>query len=373
MSAASASPGKVCVVCHSDVTNLERVKDPQGHYYCKPCYVGARQKAAAERAVPTPAPAARRPAPAATPAARPAVKSAKPAKRAAVLLDGLPVAKPVEDDLPSLDDLNDMDFGASSGPTCPSCAGPMPSEAILCTGCGYNRTTGGRISTGVGVPPPVKVVKSRSGPGVGAAAGARFADMAYQPWFFGAAACAIFLLLFFSAKANSAMVGPFILITSGFELAIFIWLVVVAFQDSAVHGILTLFTCGLYGLYYCYFGQDNAHLKWGYTARIFSTLLCYALIGSIGLTALKDGSYGLEGEDESSMQSSPGEPEPDDSEDDEAAVDATMTDEPSDGEDASADGEASDEATTESEKPKSKAADKTKDPRGPRGAGRKKP
>ena len=49
-------------------------------------------------------------------------------------LDGVPIAKVVDDDLVSLDDLDGFESSASSGPACPSCGGPMEPEAILCTG-----------------------------------------------------------------------------------------------------------------------------------------------------------------------------------------------------------------------------------------------
>ena len=47
--------GKNCVICGKDVTQIKRVKDPQGRYYCAPCYDTAMaQSPAAPAAAPQP-------------------------------------------------------------------------------------------------------------------------------------------------------------------------------------------------------------------------------------------------------------------------------------------------------------------------------
>ena len=38
MSAPTPAPAKICHVCHKDVSNAKRVKDPAGHYFCQECY-----------------------------------------------------------------------------------------------------------------------------------------------------------------------------------------------------------------------------------------------------------------------------------------------------------------------------------------------
>src|SRR5277367_5367974 len=35
---------KICCACNADVGNQRRVKDPQGNYYCQPCYDAKRQE-----------------------------------------------------------------------------------------------------------------------------------------------------------------------------------------------------------------------------------------------------------------------------------------------------------------------------------------
>jgi len=39
----TAPASKTCIVCHKDVSNAKRVKDPQGHYYCAECHEKALQ------------------------------------------------------------------------------------------------------------------------------------------------------------------------------------------------------------------------------------------------------------------------------------------------------------------------------------------
>ena len=40
----TAPASKICVVCHKDVSNAKRVKDPQGHYFCAECHEKALQR-----------------------------------------------------------------------------------------------------------------------------------------------------------------------------------------------------------------------------------------------------------------------------------------------------------------------------------------
>ncbi len=54
-----------------------------------------------------------------------------------------PAAAPIEH---SLDDLFDEEgFGSGIASVCSACGKPMPPEAVLCTQCGYNKTTGQRV------------------------------------------------------------------------------------------------------------------------------------------------------------------------------------------------------------------------------------
>ncbi len=88
---------------------------------CPGCGKPVRVPAAAGGGQPGPSPAAR---PAAKPAAHPS----------AVAIDN------------PLDDLFDEEgFGSGIASVCTACGKPMPPEAVLCTECGYNKTTGQRI------------------------------------------------------------------------------------------------------------------------------------------------------------------------------------------------------------------------------------
>ena len=48
---------KLCQVCGTDVASQKRIKDPQGLYYCHPCYAKRRQAASEASAATVPAPA----------------------------------------------------------------------------------------------------------------------------------------------------------------------------------------------------------------------------------------------------------------------------------------------------------------------------
>jgi len=161
MSAVPASPMKVCVVCRTDVAKLPRVKDPQGQYYCKTCYDGARKEAVSKHAAPA------KPKPTAV-VQPPRAKTANPAATSPTVKPKTAVVKPpprreavaAEPEAPvTLDDFM-TDFGsdaqgdpgvpplgamAAALAPCPNCSAPLTPGAVLCTGCGYNLKSGKKL------------------------------------------------------------------------------------------------------------------------------------------------------------------------------------------------------------------------------------
>lgn len=242
-----AAAAKICIVCKKDCTGQPRTKDSRGRYFHRQCFEKAKRRLQAAKAARDRGPAAPQP-------------------------EVAPVAEIVDDGLESL-------AAFESGPTgdgCPGCGGPLAPDAILCTGCGYNRVTGRQIQTDLGGPPTVVEGPARKARG-GGNAGAGFANFVKQPWAFGLASLSFFALFFFVAKDDTDLLLAYTVVRAFFGLAVGITLLVIAFQDSVGNGLLCLFTCGIYALYYCYLVQDNAYVKWGYGVTVLAGLLPLAL------------------------------------------------------------------------------------------------
>jgi acetyl esterase/lipase len=106
---ASESIGKICLVCHADVSQVKRVKDSKGNYYCEPCYAARKQ-------------------------------SAKPADR--------PAPSPDSDDLDLAPRAAHTPKSSRSATTpCPGCNKPLPPATVFCVNCGYNLKLGKQAAT----------------------------------------------------------------------------------------------------------------------------------------------------------------------------------------------------------------------------------
>lgn len=92
------TPGKICVRCGVDCAGRPRVKDASGRYTCADCVEQIKRRRAGGAATPS------KPAPA-------------------------------------------------SGAPCPNCARVMPTDAVLCTACGYSTQTGRALQTDAGPEP----------------------------------------------------------------------------------------------------------------------------------------------------------------------------------------------------------------------------
>jgi hypothetical protein len=99
------TPSKVCVLCGLDCAGRPRVRDQHGKYRCEECLSGKR-------------------APALVPAIDPD--------------DGI---------IALADEPAEPDRRVAGGDTCAGCGRPMPGEAAICIGCGYNRSTGSAVRT----------------------------------------------------------------------------------------------------------------------------------------------------------------------------------------------------------------------------------
>jgi len=285
MASASGSAGKTCRRCGVDCSKLPRVKDDRGRYYCKPCYEAARREKVR----------------------RDAARAALAAEPEPAAVDDEPVdVEPIdtaEEDSRTTEIALEADSFAigdwSEAPlqletveeTCPGCGGAMAASAVVCLGCGFNRKTGRRMAMSeaggaVAAPPterlPIPRVSTRGDAGTSAVAASGFAA---QPWFFGLASAVFFVALYALATRSLAIASVYQGLQMLFSLVIGLWILVVAFQEGAIHGILCLL-CGPYALYYGLVRQDNRHLKFGMGASLMAFVLSLVLGGNMLLEAL---------------------------------------------------------------------------------------
>jgi len=266
----SDTSDKRCRKCGSNLLHRPRVKDHRGRYYCKPCYDAAlaakRKKAAADRATNAPAEA-------------PSVEAPN--------FDALALDEDVSRFVESIE----ADSSAELAPpaTCPSCGRGLAIDAVICTNCGYDRRTGRKI--GVAGAPPTEPQSPRAGRAIVARKSSTTAAAGAAPfwqtgWFFGVASLAFFVGFYVAASQNTALAAAFQIVQMVYSLAASIWLLVVAFQDSAAQGCLCLFTCGFYSLYYGFLRQENVHLKFAMAVSIIANVLGMILGGQMLFTLL---------------------------------------------------------------------------------------
>ena len=154
--------------------------------------------------------------------------------------------------------LSGLPPGAPAAKVCPGCGAPLTRDAVVCTRCGYNLTTGQRL-------------QSRTGAGAGAAA--RKAAPASDKWYanpniwLGILAL-FFVALFFIGRAT----GPvgflvYALLALLYVAAIEIWALIAAFKDSVGTGFLALYFWP-YRLYFVFSKSENPMLKALYTVDL---------------------------------------------------------------------------------------------------------
>lgn len=260
-----SSATKVCVVCEKDCSNQPRVKDSRGRYFHRDCYDAAKRRLEAAKA---------------------AAKAGAKAVPEEPAPEPVPLAEVVDDGFSSMDD-----FATPSENACPSCGGPLAPEAILCTGCGYNRTTGQRIRGDIGAPPP----NATSVEGAASKAGRRAAsgggsDQFKQPWVFGVGLLVFFAVFFAVARGSDSAALGFLSLVGLYYVVVSIWVIVVAFQDAALKGVCC-FLCEFYRIYFGFFDQDNAYLKWAYGVCWIIGALAYTLLTEALLEFLSEGGY----------------------------------------------------------------------------------
>ena len=104
---ATDQPGKICAICGVDCSDRPRIKDPGGRYFCKTCYQEAKRRKDERKA-----------------------RSQTPPTEAA--------APPSADILRELHE----ESAQRRESACPGCGQPLADDAVICTNCGPNISTG---------------------------------------------------------------------------------------------------------------------------------------------------------------------------------------------------------------------------------------
>lgn len=234
---AAPSP-KICTVCGQDCSNKPRTKDAQGRYVCKECMQRAQSAQLAKQD-------------AAKPKAAGAAGAAAGAAAAgdqgdnAFLLDIVEAPKVREGQKP-----------------CPACGKGINEGAVLCTSCGFNLKTGERALVNVLKPVEIrdKSERNRSGGGGGG----------IPEWLIGAAALVIIggLLGYSFANEDANMLGIAQALQFLYGLVTLTIVIVLAFRDSMMSGILMICTCCLFALYWVFFKCEVMVVKWMYGAAV---------------------------------------------------------------------------------------------------------
>lgn len=262
-----ATGNKVCIICGTDCSRIPRVKDTNGKYYCRDCYYPAKQKKAASRSATNVAGGV-------SDATLPAAPR-YPAPAPVSIDDAIPIAVPLDDDTQLLDQAGSFETSSAAMPGqiyCPDCSCPMGADAVICTHCGFNRRTGKRLRQMVDAGPAAAPGK---GPGAAAetAAPGTGSSIFGASWFIGAAVLAVLGSLALLSRPYPALSGVYVAVSAMIGFSMLIWILVTAFSDKVVHGIVTLVTCGFYGYVYGFFLQPDKRLKFALGAVLLMSFV----------------------------------------------------------------------------------------------------
>lgn len=248
MSGDSAS-GKICKICGQDCSGKPRTKDAKGFYYCKECH-----EQAARKVPPTAQPKPRK-------AISPADLLAGDDPGPLNLIDQLIPEPP-----PIMGGASGGAPGMGGGGPCPACGHFIPPGGALCTNCGFNTATGGRLAV-------KQVREKRDWSGTTGAMG----------WLINPGVAALVALALYGLAMALAMGHPnradggvvFSAWHLPFSLGVSIFVLVLAFRESVGTGFLTLCVpCYvLYFLTQC----GNRWAQYLYVVNIIGTVVYIAM------------------------------------------------------------------------------------------------
>lgn len=219
---------KTCSICGVDVSSKPRAKDAKGRYVCQDCFNKAKQTKVVQQTPPTPKAAA-----------------------------GAPGTPEGDADNAFLLGIGSKHSVAESGTKpCPECGRALTSDAAICVGCGFDFAKGKRMQ--------VKVLKARivdeTGQPVKGKA-AKGAGGGMNPHVVGVGTLVVLIGLAATGMFVPEVLLAYSVISAVFSIAIYLTIVVKAFQDTSTDGILCLL-CGLYQIYWVFAKSESTLLKW---------------------------------------------------------------------------------------------------------------
>ncbi len=231
---------KVCVICGEDCSGCHRTKDSKGRYYHKDCYDQAKQEQEARRA----------------------------AAHAEVPL-------PSADEPEAMSLLSEiMDESVDTGPSqsCLSCGYPLAAGAVICTRCGFNVQSGRALK--------VKVKKEKA-PREGSMFGETATALLRSPFVVSMMVLAILatLLVIVYASGSPAAALAFVGFATLFLFTSYIVVLVVAFIEGFVQGLLTL-CIPAYVFYFVFFVTDNQWARWFFVVSLMIRGVCLLLFAT---------------------------------------------------------------------------------------------
>lgn len=240
-------PEKICVLCGKSCAGDPRTKDPKGRYYHTSCYEEARAKKrkrdAARQA-------------AGEELTMPAAPTPQPFAEQAEAGGG---ADPLG--------MGDLLTGVDTSRTCPGCGAGLASDAVICMSCGYNFATGSSVETeieqakadGRAERPRVTLPQGMLGPVT------------------ITLAIIVALGIFYTiALANDGVSLAYVVVSIFFHLIMTVAVLVYAFRESALHGVLSLMV-PCYILFFAIALLESRTVKVLYFVSIIACALWFTL------------------------------------------------------------------------------------------------
>jgi hypothetical protein len=227
---------KNCRICGQDCAGQPRIKDPNGCYYHETCYEQAKQRIAQREA-----------------------QAAEPDVLDLLETPPMPEASPLIDEDEPIIELADEVSGAAFI-ACPGCQKVLPAASVVCTDCGYNRTTGEQLAVDQSAPAS-SAKSSRQSAGIG--------SRLLSPLPVTLIALLIFGILFGLAMTDPAMVMLYSGVTVLYGAVMSIAVLVFAFRDGIVQGLLTLIV-PFWILYFAFVVCENGYIKGLYLVALLN-------------------------------------------------------------------------------------------------------
>jgi len=256
---AVAGVSKVCVLCGEDCSRVPRVKNRHGNYACESCLAEVKRRKAEHF-----------------------VAYSGGAEEAEEDAEGAGLEAEAE-----LLDLS-ADWSALEGGRCPGCGVPMLASAVVCTGCGYDRRSGGSVleravaPVAEDVPEGTVPLESKIEFDRTKAPGYRRSLSGVSAWAAGAGGVVVvagFGALAFLASPGVVMAAALVL--GGLAVLGVVAMTVDAFlAGRAVWGVagvlcfvpvLNLLAIPMFFLYWCVFGSDRTGWKIGFWTLMVSS------------------------------------------------------------------------------------------------------